>query len=187
MERTTSIREAFDGFLDDKDYQGVRPRTIDVDRRNFENFPRDAGVEWLEDVTEGVIRSWLLGHRHVSGAILATYDRSLRVTLNRVENRDYVAESPMERHPRRRTPRTLVDTFSRGDVQAIIRRATEGRHPRRDVALEMLLIGYGVADRGASSTPSINVSTFGTPMGSIRAAQARNLPLVRLQLVEYRR
>jgi len=37
----------------------------------------------------------------------------------------------MERHPRRRTPRTLVDTFSRGDVQAIIRRATEGRHPRR--------------------------------------------------------
>jgi len=65
MERTTSIREAFDGFLDDKDYQGVRPRTIDVDRRNFEHFPRDAGVEWLEDVTEGVIRSWLLGHRHV--------------------------------------------------------------------------------------------------------------------------
>ena len=68
MERTTSIREAFADVLDDKAWQGVRPRTIDVYRRSFERFAMDTGLEWLKGATVRPIRSWLLGHRHVSGA-----------------------------------------------------------------------------------------------------------------------
>jgi len=144
MERTTSIREAFNDFLEDKDYQGVRPKTIDFYKRNFDHFLRDTGVEWLEDVTEGVIRSWLLGHRHVSGATLATYDRSLRVTFNWFEKRGYVGASPMVNLPKRRTPRTTVDTFTRVEVQEIMKIAKSGRNPRRDVALVTLLLDTGL-------------------------------------------
>lgn len=144
MERTTSIREAFGDFLDDKDYQGVRPRTIDFYRRNFEHFLRDTGVEWLEAVTEGVIRSWLLKHRHLAGATLATYDRSLRVTFNWFEKRGYVVDSPMANLPKRKTPRTVVDTFNRAELQEIMKTARAGRNPRRDVALVTLLLDTGL-------------------------------------------
>ncbi len=144
MERATSIREAFADFLDDKEYQGVRPWTIDFYRRNFEHFLKDTGVEVIGDVSESVIRSWLLAHRHVSEATLATYDRSLRVTFNWFEKRGYVAVSPMANLPKRKTPRTVVDTFSRSELQEIMKIARGGRNPRRDVALVTLLLDTGV-------------------------------------------
>lgn len=120
------------------------PKTIDFYERNFEHFLRDSGVEWLEDVTEGVVRSWFLGHRHVSGATLATYDRSLRVAFNWFEKRGYVGASPMANLPKRRTPRTTVDTFTCAELQEIMKVAKSGRNPRRDVALVTLLLDTGL-------------------------------------------
>lgn len=144
MERTTPIREAFADFLEDKEYQGVRPMTIDFYRRNFEHFLRDTSVEAFERVTEGTIRSWLLDHRHVSLATLAAYDRSLRVTFNWFEKRGYVAVSPMASLPKRKPPRTVVDTFKHSELKKIMRVAHSGRNPRRDVALVTLLLDTGL-------------------------------------------
>lgn len=139
-----TLREAFDDFAADKEYQGVSPWTTNFYRRNFEHFRRDTGIEALRDVTEGRVRSWLVGHRGVSPTTLATYDRSLRVTFNWLEKRGYIAESPMARLPKPRAARTVVDTFSRDDVHAIIKAAKAGRHPRRDVALVTLLLDTGL-------------------------------------------
>ena len=50
----------------------------------------------------------------------------------------------MKRLPKRRTPRTVIDTYSRGDVQSILLEARQGRHPRRDVALVTLLLDTGL-------------------------------------------
>jgi site-specific recombinase XerC len=74
-------------------------------------------------------------YQGLSPATLATSDRSLRVTLNWFDRRGYVKESPMRDLPKRRTPRSIVPTFSREDVEAILVVAREGRYPTRDVAL----------------------------------------------------
>ena len=144
MAHVVSLREAFDDFLADKQYQGVSPATISFYSRNWAHFIRDTGVESVADLSPGVIRSWLLAHQGVTATTLATYDRSLRVTLNWFEKRGYVAESPMKVLPKRRTPRTTVDTFTLAEAQAIIMKAKQGRHPRRDVALVTLLLDTGL-------------------------------------------
>lgn len=133
MTHTRSLREAFEDFIADKRYQGVSPATVSFYRRNWNHFVRDTGVATIDELTPNVIRDWLLDHQHVTPTTLATHDRSLRVTLNWFERRGYVAESPMKRLPKRRTPGTLVDTFARGHVQVILRRARQVRHPRRNV------------------------------------------------------
>lgn len=104
-ERTPSIREAVDDFLDHKEYQGV-------------------------------IRRWLLGHRHVSGAILATYDRILRVTFNGFEKRSYIAASPMANLPKRirRGPsstRSTAPNCGRSSASRWRREAVWDRVPER--------------------------------------------------------
>ena len=144
MAHVVLLREAFEDFIADKQYQGVSPATISFYARNWRHFVRDTGVETFEDLTTGVIRSWLLAHQGVTPTTLATYDRSLRVTLNWFEKRGYVAVSPMKVLPKRRTPRTRVDTFTLAEAQAITKRAKEGRHPRRDVALVTLLLDTGL-------------------------------------------
>jgi integrase/recombinase XerD len=144
MAQSVSLREAFDDFVADKQYQGVSPATISFYSRNWAHFIRDTGIETIAELSPGVIRSWLLAHRGVTPTTLATYDRSLRVTLNWFEKRGYVVESPMAALPKRRTPRTMVDTFTLAEAQAIIKKAKEGRHPRRDVALVTLLLDTGL-------------------------------------------
>ncbi len=144
MTHTGSLRKVFEDFIAAKRYQGVSPATVSFYRRNWNHFIRDTGVATIDALTPTVIRDWLLDHPDVTPTTLATYDRGLRVTLNWFEKRGYLVESPMKRLPKRRTPRTLVDTFSRGDVQAILRRAKQGRHPRRDVALVTLLLDTGL-------------------------------------------
>ena len=104
MAHSVSLREAFDEFIADKKYQGVSPATISFYARNWNHFVRDTGVESVADLSPGVIRSWLLAHQGVTATTLATYDRSLRVTLNWFEKRGYVAESPMKVLPKRVLP-----------------------------------------------------------------------------------
>ena len=144
MAHDVLLREAFEDFIPDKQYQGVSPATISFYARNWAHFVRDTGVETFGELTSSVIRSWLLAHQGVTATTLATYDRSLRVTLNWFEMRGYIAESPMKVLPKRRTPRTTVDTFTLAEAQAIIKIAREGRHPRRDVALVTLLLDTGL-------------------------------------------
>jgi site-specific recombinase XerD len=144
MAHAVSLREAFDDFVADKQYQGVSPATISFYSRNWKHFVRDTGVVDVADLSPGVIRGWLLTHQGVTPTTLATYDRSLRVTLNWFEKHGYVVESPMKVLPKRRTPRTTVDTFTLTEAQAIIKQAKAGRHPRRDVALATLLLDTGL-------------------------------------------
>ena len=144
MARAVSLREAFDDFVADKQYQGVSPATISFYSRNWRHFVRDTGVVDVADLNPGVIRRWLLIHQGVSPTTLATYDRSLRVTLNWFEKHGYVADGPMKALPKRRTPRTTVDTFTLAEAQAIIKKAKKGRYPRRDVALASPLLDTGL-------------------------------------------
>ena len=136
MAHAVLLREAFEDFIADKQYQGVSPATISFYARNWRHFVRDTGVETFEDLTTGVIRSWLLAHQGVTPTTLATYDRSLRVTLNWFEKRGYVVVSPMKVLPKRRTPRTRVDTFTLAEAQARLRHqmVTNGRPGVRGAA-----------------------------------------------------
>ena len=132
MAHVGSLHDAFEDFIADKEYQGVSPATIHFYRRNWAHFLSDTGVDTLAGLSAASVRGWLLNHRHLSPTTLATYDRSLRVTMNWLEKRGYLADNPMRTLPKRRTPRALIDTFSRGDVQAILAQSKEGRHPQRE-------------------------------------------------------
>jgi len=144
MAHDVTLREAFDDFIADKQYQGVSPATVSFYRRNWSHFIRDTGLETVEELTPGVIRSWLLAHHGVTPTTLATYDRSLRVTLNWFEQRGYVPVSPMKSLPKRRTPRTTVDTFTMAEAQAILKTAKGSRHPKRNAALVTVLLDTGL-------------------------------------------
>jgi hypothetical protein len=48
MAHDTSIREAFEDFIADKEYQGARPTTLLLYRSNWDHFLRDTGVEKLD-------------------------------------------------------------------------------------------------------------------------------------------
>jgi hypothetical protein len=117
MEHVANLRVAFEDFLADREYQGVSPATVSFHRRNRAHFVRDTGVEALEDLVPEVIRGWLLDHRSVSSTTLATYDRSIRVTLNWFERQGYLTASPMRNLPKRRTPRVHVPTSSRSATE----------------------------------------------------------------------
>lgn len=151
MQHAGTLREAFEDFMGDKEYQGARPATLHFYRSNWEHFLADTGIETLEELTPQVIRGWLLEHRDLSPNTLATYDRCLRVITNWFEKRGYVTESPMRHLPKRRTKRTPIETFSREDVQAILARCKRGRCPRRAVALVSLLLDTGLRIGEATS------------------------------------
>jgi hypothetical protein len=51
LDRTTTLRAAFADFIEDKDYQGVRPATLHFYRSNREHFLRDTGIASLDDLT----------------------------------------------------------------------------------------------------------------------------------------
>ena len=144
MAHTVPLREAFDDFISDKEYQGARPATLHFYRSNWSHFLRDTGIEAIEELTLPTIRRWLLEHKGLSPNTLATYDRCLRVITNWMERRGYVVESPMRQLPKRRSKRTTIETFSREDLQAILARCRRGRYPRRDVALVTLLLDTGL-------------------------------------------
>lgn len=144
MTHGVTLREAFDDFIADKQYQGVSPATVSFYRRNWAHFVRDTGVRTVRELTPKVIRGWLLEHQGVTATTLATYDRSLRVTLNWFEQRGYVPVSPMKSLPKRRTPRTTVDTFTLDEARTILRAALRSRHPRRNAALVTVLLDTGL-------------------------------------------
>ena len=144
MAREDSFREAFEDFIEDKLYQGARPATIRFYRSNVEHFLRDTGISTLDALTLQTIRRWLLDHKDLSPNSLATYDRCLRVVCNWLEKRGYVTESPMRQLPKRHPKRTVIETFSREDLRAILGRCQQSRYPRRDVALITLLLDTGL-------------------------------------------
>ena len=144
MAHDVTFREAFEDFIEDKLYQGARPATIHYYRSNVEHFLRDTGIEQLEELDLQPIRRWLLEHRDLSPNTLATYDRCLRVLCNWLEKRGYVPESPMAQLPKRHPKRTVIETFTREDLQAILARCQQSRYPRRDVALITLLLDTGL-------------------------------------------
>ncbi len=53
MAHVVTVREAFDDFVADKQYQGVSPATISFCSRNWSHFVRDTGVETVADLTPG--------------------------------------------------------------------------------------------------------------------------------------
>jgi site-specific recombinase XerD len=144
MGRTTSIREAFEDFIADKEYQGARPATLHFYRSNFEHFLRDTGITSLDEMTLQTVRGWLLDHKHLSPNTLATYDRCLRVISNWLEKRGYVDASPMRDLPKRKPKRVQIETLSREQIQKIMQRARSGRYPRRDTALFTMLLDTGL-------------------------------------------
>lgn len=151
MDRTATIREAFDDFLGDKEYQGARPATLHFYRSNWEHFLRDTGIESFDELTLKTIRGWLLEHRNLSPNTLATYDRCLRVITNWFEKRGYVDESPMKHLPKRKPTRTQIETLSREHMQKILERCRRGRTTRRDTALFTLLLDTGMRIGEATS------------------------------------
>ena len=144
MANDVTFREAFEDFIEDKLYQGARPATIHYYRSNVEHFLRDTGIEHLGELNLQAIRRWLLEHKELSPNTLATYDRCLRVVCNWLEKRGYVTESPMRQLPKRHPKRTVIETFSREDLRAILARCQRSRYPRRDVALVTLLLDTGL-------------------------------------------
>ena len=144
MAHAGSFREAFEDFIEDKLYQGARPATIRFYRSNVDHFLRDTGIEQLEELNLKSIRRWLLEHKDLAPNTLATYDRCLRVVCNWLEKRGYVAESPMRQLPKRHPKRTVIETFSREDLRAILARCQQSRYRRRDVALVTLLLDTGL-------------------------------------------
>ena len=144
MAHDVTFREAFEDFIEDKLYQRARPATIHFYRSNVEHFVRDTGLEHLEELHLQMVRPWLLEHKDLTPNTLATYDRCLRVVCNWLEKRGYVAESPMRQLPKRHPKRTVIETFSREDLRAILARCQRSRYPRRDVALVTLLLDTGL-------------------------------------------
>lgn len=74
MAHDASIREVFEDFIADKEYQGARPATLHFYRSNWEHFIRETGIETLEKLTLQAIRSWLLDHKELSPNTQPTYD-----------------------------------------------------------------------------------------------------------------
>lgn len=144
MGRTASLREAFEDFIEDKEYQGARPATLHFYRSNWEHFLRDTRITSLEELTLPTIRGWLLAHKHLSPNTLATYDRCLRVIANWLEKRGYVGQSPMRDLPKRKPRRTQIETLTRDQMQAILERCRRGRTARRDTALFTVLLDTGL-------------------------------------------
>jgi len=99
MGRTAFLREAFEDFIDDKDYQGATPATPHFNRSNWEHSLRDTGMSPLEELTLPTIRGRLLAPKHLGPNTLATYDPCLRVITNWLEKRGYVEQSPMQDLP----------------------------------------------------------------------------------------
>ncbi|HKI56810.1 MAG TPA: site-specific integrase, partial [Trueperaceae bacterium] len=90
-----SFDEAVRDFCDDQEYKGNSPATVRYYRSNLGRFQRDAEIAAISDFSERKIRRWLVSHRDVSSATLATYDRCLRVFARWLHHRGYVDCNPM--------------------------------------------------------------------------------------------
>lgn len=139
-----SFEEAVRDFCDDQEYKGNSRATVRYYRSNLGRFRRDTETATLADFTERRIRRWLVSHKDVSSATLATYDRSLRVFARWLHHRGYVAANPMDRLSKPRTKTKPITTFTRDEVREMLRVAKAKRNPLRDTALITLLLDTGL-------------------------------------------
>jgi len=139
-----TLQAAISDFLEDQEYKGNSPATLRYYRTTLARFLRDTGSTSLEELTATSIRAWLVSHRSVSRATLATYDRCLRVVTRWLYYRGYVLENPMVTLPKPKVKPTHLTVFTEGDIKAMLRCAKTRRNPLRDEALITLLLDTGL-------------------------------------------
>lgn len=159
------LREVMEDFCEDQRYKGNSPATLTFYRDNFEHFLKDTGLETLEELTSSAVRSWLLGHSHLSRTTLATYDRALRVLTGWAWKRGYVRTDPLADLPKPKARRTEPETFTPEQVRAILEAALAGRNPKRNAALVVLLLDTGLR---IGEAVSLTLHDINWPAGWLR-------------------
>lgn len=139
-----TLEGALADFYEDQEYKGNSPATLRYYRITLHRFRRDSGVVYLDELDESRIRSWLVSHRNVSRATLATHDRCLRVTMRWLAHRGYLDADPMARLSKPKVKKSHLTVFTESDIRGMLQHAMASRNPLRDVALITLLIDTGL-------------------------------------------
>ena len=152
-----TLNEALEDFFAEQEYKGNSAATINFYRENLKHFLKDTGVADLEGFNQRTIRSWLIEHRHVKRATLATYDRALRVVSNWLYRRGYFEANPMADLPKPRARRVEIVTFSEVEIRSMIRVAKTMQNPLREQAMLTLFLDTGIRRRELSDLQLNNV------------------------------
>lgn len=152
MGRTATIREAFDDFIEDKEYQGSQTGDAALllgqlgalpaghghcvaGRADASDHPRLApGAQGPQSEHAGDLRPLPSSHHEVAR----------EAGLRRRESDDAPPEADVKRRVKRKVKRkvkrTQIETLSREHMQTILERCRRGRTSRRDAAPFTLLL-----------------------------------------------
>lgn len=110
-----SPHEALQAFLSEQNYRGNSGKTLKNYETIIELFLRDMSVARLEQLNFNLVTRWLGGKRgSVSPITMETYDRHLRLWVNWLHQRGYIAENFFAGKPRLNHYALKVHRFEMG-------------------------------------------------------------------------